>query len=189
MPSAPGPQPGFQMVLGAGPGACGKQRGPALAVPTDAAFSLQKHWPPGTQCVTKHDHTKPKPRELAFRKGDMVTIIEAVEVRPVSAHVHAALRGHGQSGTLVPSAQLPEPVPPFPEGSSLPRGIPPSFPCSETLSSPGQRLVPCQAQRDGAGGAAGSQRTAGAWGHPRRPQTQPDAVSTAGVTGGPGGPS
>lgn len=189
MPSAPGPQPGFQMVLGAGPGACGKQRGPALAVPTDATFSLQKHWPPGTQCVTKHDHTKPKPRELAFRKGDMVTIIEAVEVRPVSAHVPTALRGHGQSGTLVPSAQLPEPVPPFPEGSFLPRGISPSFPCSETLLSPGQRLVPRQAQRDGAGGAAGSQRTAGAWGHPRRPQTQPDAVSTAGVTGGPGGPS
>uniref|UniRef100_A0A8C0ESK5 Tyrosine-protein kinase n=1 Tax=Bubo bubo TaxID=30461 RepID=A0A8C0ESK5_BUBBB len=40
---------------------------------------MQKHWPPGTQCVTKHDHTKPKARELAFRKGDMVTIIEAVE--------------------------------------------------------------------------------------------------------------
>lgn len=41
---------------------------------------LQKHWPPGTQCVTKHDHNKPKAGELAFRKGDVVTIIEAVEV-------------------------------------------------------------------------------------------------------------
>lgn len=121
MPIAPGPQPGFQMVSGAGPGACGKQRGPALAVPTDNAFSLQKHWPPGTQCVTKHDHTKPKPRELAFRKGDMVTIIEAVEVRPVGAQVHAAvLRGHGQNGTPVSSSQLPEPVPSLLEGSSPP---------------------------------------------------------------------
>lgn len=46
---------------------------------------LQKHWPPGTQCVTKHDHTKPKARELAFRKGDVVTIIEAVEVSPMGA--------------------------------------------------------------------------------------------------------
>uniref|UniRef100_A0A8D2QA31 Tyrosine-protein kinase n=1 Tax=Zonotrichia albicollis TaxID=44394 RepID=A0A8D2QA31_ZONAL len=63
-------------------------------------LSLQKHWPPGTQCVTKHDHSKPKPRELAFRKGDMVTIIEAVEVRP------AAARGR--------SAQLPEPGSAFP---------------------------------------------------------------------------
>lgn len=30
------------------------------------------------------------------------------------------LRGHGWSGTPVPSAQLPEPVPSFPEGSPLP---------------------------------------------------------------------
>lgn len=101
------------MVLAAGLGACRKQRGPALAVPTDAAFSLQKHWPPGTQCVTKHDHTKPKPRELAFRKGDIVTIIEAVEVRPMGAQVRTALRGHGWNGTPVPTAQLPEPVPSF----------------------------------------------------------------------------
>lgn len=46
---------------------------------------LQKHWPPGTQCVTKHDHTKPKAQELAFHKGDVVTIIEAVEVSPIGA--------------------------------------------------------------------------------------------------------
>lgn len=117
------------MVLGAGPGACGKQRGPALYVPTDAAFSLQKHWPPGTQCVTKHDHTKPKPRELVFRKGDMVTIIEAVEVRLMGAQVHTVLRGHGQNGTPVPSAQLPEPVPSFPEGFPLPSlAVKPSCP-------------------------------------------------------------
>uniref|UniRef100_A0A8D2PHL7 Tyrosine-protein kinase n=1 Tax=Zosterops lateralis melanops TaxID=1220523 RepID=A0A8D2PHL7_ZOSLA len=89
------------MVLGAGPGACGKQRGPALYVPTDAAFSLQKHWPPGTQCVTKHDHTKPKPRELVFRKGDMVTIIEAVEGK---GWYHARHNETGQEGLLAASA-------------------------------------------------------------------------------------
>lgn len=50
----------------------------------------------------------------------MVTIIEAVEVRPVGAQGHAALRGHGRSGTPAPSAQLSKPVPPFPEGSALP---------------------------------------------------------------------
>ncbi|XP_043358798.1 megakaryocyte-associated tyrosine-protein kinase isoform X3 [Dermochelys coriacea] len=35
-----------------------------------------KRWLPGTQCITKHDHTKPKARELAFRKGDIITIVE-----------------------------------------------------------------------------------------------------------------
>ncbi|KYO34517.1 megakaryocyte-associated tyrosine-protein kinase [Alligator mississippiensis] len=38
-----------------------------------------KHWPPGTQCIAKHDHSKPKARELAFHKGDIITIIEACE--------------------------------------------------------------------------------------------------------------
>ncbi|XP_032630546.1 megakaryocyte-associated tyrosine-protein kinase isoform X3 [Chelonoidis abingdonii] len=38
-----------------------------------------KCWLPGTQCITKHDHTKPKARELAFRKGDIVTIVEICE--------------------------------------------------------------------------------------------------------------
>uniref|UniRef100_A0A8C3QG44 Tyrosine-protein kinase n=1 Tax=Cyanoderma ruficeps TaxID=181631 RepID=A0A8C3QG44_9PASS len=61
------------------------------------------HWPPGTQCVTKHDHTKPKPRELAFRKGDMVTIIEAVEVRPMGWY-HARHNETGQEGLLAASA-------------------------------------------------------------------------------------
>ncbi|KPP65414.1 hypothetical protein Z043_116176 [Scleropages formosus] len=41
------------------------------------SFLLQKGWSPGTQCVTKCDHSKPKPSELAYRKGDMLTIIEA----------------------------------------------------------------------------------------------------------------
>ncbi|XP_038239526.1 megakaryocyte-associated tyrosine-protein kinase isoform X1 [Dermochelys coriacea] len=38
-----------------------------------------KRWLPGTQCITKHDHTKPKARELAFRKGDIITIVEVCE--------------------------------------------------------------------------------------------------------------
>uniref|UniRef100_A0A8D0L9S7 Tyrosine-protein kinase n=1 Tax=Sphenodon punctatus TaxID=8508 RepID=A0A8D0L9S7_SPHPU len=38
-----------------------------------------KRWPPGTQCIAKHDHTKPKACELAFRKGDIITILEACE--------------------------------------------------------------------------------------------------------------
>lgn len=47
---------------------------------------LQKHWPPGTQCIAKHDHSKPKARELAFHKGDIITIIEACEVSHRAHH-------------------------------------------------------------------------------------------------------
>lgn len=36
---------------------------------------LQKTWPPGTQCVAKSDHTKPKPNEIFYRKGDILTIL------------------------------------------------------------------------------------------------------------------
>ncbi|XP_071434057.1 megakaryocyte-associated tyrosine-protein kinase isoform X2 [Pithys albifrons albifrons] len=60
-----------------------------------------KHWPPGTQCVTKHDHSKPKPRELAFHKGDVVTIIEAVEGK---GWYRARHNETGQEGLLVASA-------------------------------------------------------------------------------------
>uniref|UniRef100_A0A8C0H2C3 Tyrosine-protein kinase n=1 Tax=Chelonoidis abingdonii TaxID=106734 RepID=A0A8C0H2C3_CHEAB len=49
---------------------------PAALMPPPVA---QKCWLPGTQCITKHDHTKPKARELAFRKGDIVTIVEICE--------------------------------------------------------------------------------------------------------------
>ncbi|XP_073180116.1 megakaryocyte-associated tyrosine-protein kinase isoform X2 [Lepidochelys kempii] len=38
-----------------------------------------KRWLPGTQCIAKHDHTKPKARELAFRKGDILTVVEVCE--------------------------------------------------------------------------------------------------------------
>lgn len=40
----------------------------------------QRRWAPGTQCITKCEHTRPKPGELAFHKGDVVTILEACEV-------------------------------------------------------------------------------------------------------------
>lgn len=40
----------------------------------------QRRWAPGTQCITKCEHMRPKPGELAFRKGDVVTILEACEV-------------------------------------------------------------------------------------------------------------
>ncbi|XP_051495982.1 megakaryocyte-associated tyrosine-protein kinase isoform X2 [Apus apus] len=60
----------------------------------------RKHWPPGTQCVTKHDHTKPKAQELAFRKGDVVTIIQAVEGK---GWYRARHNETGQEGLLVAS--------------------------------------------------------------------------------------
>ncbi|XP_069505517.1 megakaryocyte-associated tyrosine-protein kinase [Ambystoma mexicanum] len=38
-----------------------------------------KHLAPGTQCIVKRDHTKPKANELAFHKGDLITIMAACE--------------------------------------------------------------------------------------------------------------
>ncbi|XP_043909952.1 megakaryocyte-associated tyrosine-protein kinase [Protopterus annectens] len=38
-----------------------------------------KAWGPGTQCIAKCDHTKPKLNELRFEKGDILTIIEATQ--------------------------------------------------------------------------------------------------------------
>lgn len=114
MPIAP--RQGFRWSLGLtlmAVGGGGDQHSPAL--PT-LPSPLQKHWPPGTQCVTKHDHTKPKAQELAFHKGDVVTIIEAVEVSLEGAQGPSALGGHAGEGTPVPSAELLEPAPrhPFP---------------------------------------------------------------------------
>ncbi|XP_028672124.1 megakaryocyte-associated tyrosine-protein kinase [Erpetoichthys calabaricus] len=40
-----------------------------------------KSWVPGTQCVAKSDHSKPKPGELAYRKGDFVTIMEVSQTK------------------------------------------------------------------------------------------------------------
>lgn len=77
---------------------------------------MQKHWPPGTQCVTKHDHSKPKAQELAFHKGDVVTIIEAVEVSPTG--VWGTIPGAGISA--IGGAAGASPPPPFPLGSPFP---------------------------------------------------------------------
>lgn len=43
--------------------------------------------------MTKCENSRPKPGELAFRKGDMVTILEACEVRGVLKNSWGALRG------------------------------------------------------------------------------------------------
>lgn len=61
----------------------------------------RKHWPAGTQCVTKHDHTKPKAGELAFHKGDVVTVIEAVEGR---SWYRARHNESGQEGLVATGA-------------------------------------------------------------------------------------
>uniref|UniRef100_A0A671YRC8 Tyrosine-protein kinase n=1 Tax=Sparus aurata TaxID=8175 RepID=A0A671YRC8_SPAAU len=37
---------------------------------------LQMSWAAGTQCVAKGDHRKPKPGELAYQKGDFLTIVD-----------------------------------------------------------------------------------------------------------------
>uniref|UniRef100_A0A8C8RNE6 Tyrosine-protein kinase n=1 Tax=Pelusios castaneus TaxID=367368 RepID=A0A8C8RNE6_9SAUR len=57
---------------GVGSPACSQLRSRPCLLP-------QKHWPPGTQCITKHDHSKPKTHQLAFRKGDIVTITALCE--------------------------------------------------------------------------------------------------------------
>uniref|UniRef100_A0A5F7ZQG4 Tyrosine-protein kinase n=1 Tax=Macaca mulatta TaxID=9544 RepID=A0A5F7ZQG4_MACMU len=114
--------------------------------------SLQRRWAPGTQCITKCEHTRPKPGELAFRKGDVVTILEACEVR--------GGQGVGAWGLGAP------PGPP---------SHPPHQPCASSLAE--QELVPRQAPHQRAGGAAGSWGAAGAGGPLHRPQAQPHAVS------------
>ncbi|XP_074834030.1 megakaryocyte-associated tyrosine-protein kinase [Carettochelys insculpta] len=57
------------------------ERGPPAGWPWSSRCHLlpQKRWLPGTQCIAKHDHAKPKAHELAFRKGDIVTIVEVSE--------------------------------------------------------------------------------------------------------------
>lgn len=42
---------------------------------------LQMSWSAGTQCVAKGDHKKPKPGELAYRKGDILTIVDTSTVQ------------------------------------------------------------------------------------------------------------
>lgn len=41
---------------------------------------LQMSWAAGTQCVAKGDHRKAKPGELAYHKGDILTIVDTSTV-------------------------------------------------------------------------------------------------------------
>ncbi|XP_057565095.1 megakaryocyte-associated tyrosine-protein kinase isoform X1 [Hippopotamus amphibius kiboko] len=61
----------------------------------------QRRWAPGTQCITKCEHMRPKPGELAFRKGDVVTILEACENKSWYRAKHHA---SGQEGLLAAGA-------------------------------------------------------------------------------------
>ncbi|KAF4014769.1 hypothetical protein G4228_006806, partial [Cervus hanglu yarkandensis] len=67
----------------------------------DITASAQRRWAPGTQCITKCEHTRPKPGELAFCKGDVVTILEACENKSWYRAKHHA---SGQEGLLAAGA-------------------------------------------------------------------------------------
>ncbi|XP_063309378.1 megakaryocyte-associated tyrosine-protein kinase isoform X1 [Pelobates fuscus] len=46
---------------------------------------------PGMQCIAKIDHTKPKPEELSFHKGDLITIVSTCENKGwYRAHHHTS---------------------------------------------------------------------------------------------------
>lgn len=53
------------------------------------ALRPQMSWSAGTQCVAKRHHTKPKPGELAYRKGEMLTIVDVSLVRSGFNHTAA----------------------------------------------------------------------------------------------------
>lgn len=55
-------------------------KGPCLGVIIVPPL-LQMTWAAGTQCITKGDHRKPKPGELAYKKGDILTIVDMSQVR------------------------------------------------------------------------------------------------------------
>lgn len=61
-----------------------------------------RRWAPGTQCITKCEHTRPKPGELAFHKGDVVTILEACEQS--KSWYRAKHHTSGQEGLLAAGA-------------------------------------------------------------------------------------
>nr|AAI11865.1 Matk protein [Mus musculus] len=69
--------------------------------PAPAAARMPTRWAPGTQCMTKCENSRPKPGELAFRKGDMVTILEACEDK---SWYRAKHHGSGQEGLLAAAA-------------------------------------------------------------------------------------
>ncbi|KAE8631359.1 hypothetical protein XENTR_v10001164 [Xenopus tropicalis] len=56
-----------------------------------------KSFLPGAQCITKTDHTKPKPKELAFHKGDLVTIVSTCQEK---GWYYAHHDGSGMEGLI-----------------------------------------------------------------------------------------
>ncbi|XP_075060914.1 megakaryocyte-associated tyrosine-protein kinase isoform X5 [Mixophyes fleayi] len=51
----------------------------------------QRSLTPGMQCITRTDNTKPKPQELTFHKGDLVTVISTCQDRGwYRAHHHSS---------------------------------------------------------------------------------------------------
>ncbi|KAM8926226.1 LOW QUALITY PROTEIN: megakaryocyte-associated tyrosine-protein kinase [Lycaon pictus] len=74
---------------------------PCLAPTRISARMPTRRWAPGTQCITKCEHMRPKPGELAFRKGDVVTILEACESKSWYRAKHHA---SGQEGLLAAGA-------------------------------------------------------------------------------------
>ncbi|XP_043833730.1 megakaryocyte-associated tyrosine-protein kinase isoform X1 [Dromiciops gliroides] len=78
-----------------------------------------RRWTPGTQCITKCEHMKPKPGELAFRKGEVVTILEACEQS--KSWYRAKHHESGQEGLLAAGAvREREAIPTDPKLSLMP---------------------------------------------------------------------
>uniref|UniRef100_A0A8C6Q7I7 Tyrosine-protein kinase n=3 Tax=Nothobranchius furzeri TaxID=105023 RepID=A0A8C6Q7I7_NOTFU len=50
---------------------------PILTCGFDCPSSAQMNWAAGVQCVAKCDNRKPKPGELLYHKGDVLTIVDA----------------------------------------------------------------------------------------------------------------
>ncbi|XP_075060907.1 megakaryocyte-associated tyrosine-protein kinase isoform X2 [Mixophyes fleayi] len=59
--------------------------------PITCSNLLQRSLTPGMQCITRTDNTKPKPQELTFHKGDLVTVISTCQDRGwYRAHHHSS---------------------------------------------------------------------------------------------------
>ncbi|XP_056267117.1 megakaryocyte-associated tyrosine-protein kinase isoform X4 [Pseudoliparis swirei] len=62
------------------------------------ALLMEKmNWAAGTQCVAKGEHRKPKPGELAYHKGDILTIVNASTKK---GYYKARLNTSGEEGLI-----------------------------------------------------------------------------------------
>ncbi|XP_072515867.1 megakaryocyte-associated tyrosine-protein kinase [Salminus brasiliensis] len=60
-----------------------------------------KTWQPGTQCVAKSDHTKPKANELGYRKGDILTILDTLDALQTGKAIFKAKHNRtGEEGLI-----------------------------------------------------------------------------------------